>query len=253
MPAICGIYMLRNTVNGRVYVGQSVDVYARWKEHCKAARRGHKSYLYDSMRKHGVVAFELVVLEQCVATALDAREAYWMDHYQCHDETKGYNYRPAGQGTQAMTPLARARISARLKGKKMSPERVEQMRQISTGKPCSAEARKKISAFHKGICVDAEARAAIKQEIAATHPKPVKEKKRVLRTDSYKTPEFRQAVSERFAGKPKSEETKEKMRESRKNEPPEVRARRIAVLSAVTKARWAKWREEKAKQCSSQA
>lgn len=31
----CGIYKLTNVVNGKVYVGQSVDIAERWKQHIK--------------------------------------------------------------------------------------------------------------------------------------------------------------------------------------------------------------------------
>ena len=30
---ICGIYEIVNKVNGEKYVGQSVDIYKRWKQH----------------------------------------------------------------------------------------------------------------------------------------------------------------------------------------------------------------------------
>ena len=30
---ICGIYKIENLVNGKVYIGQSVDIYKRWIEH----------------------------------------------------------------------------------------------------------------------------------------------------------------------------------------------------------------------------
>lgn len=249
MTDLCGIYLIRNTVNGKVYVGQSSHINRRWREHKKAMRLGYKSYLHDAMRKHGVDAFEHVVLELCDFDAMDEREAYWMAAYCCHDEAKGYNYRPAGQLKQAMTPEARARISNRLKGRKMSPERVEQMRVASLGRPCTESAKAKISAFHTGITLDPQTRAAIKASMPAL-PKIENPQKRHLNTESYKTPEFRAAASERFRGKPKSEETKARMRAARALETPEAKERRLAALRAVTQARWAKWRAEKELQCS---
>ena len=249
MTDTCGIYLIRNTVNGKVYVGQSSYINRRWREHKKAMRLGYKSYLHDSMRKHGLEAFEMVVLEECGFDMLDDREAYWMAFYHCHDEAKGYNYRPAGQLKQHVTPEARARISARLRGRKMSPERIEQMRQASLGRKCTEQAKQKISRFHSGIALPSEER----QQIVASlnlPPPPKKERKRVLCVDAYKTPEFRQAARERFAGKPKSESTKQKHRERMANEPADVKERRLAALRAVTQARWAKWRAEKELQCS---
>lgn len=245
----CGIYLIRNTVDGKVYVGQSSHINRRWREHKKAMRLGYKSYLHDAMRKHGLDAFEHVVLELCDFDAMDEREAHWMATYCCHDETKGYNYRPAGQAKQAMTPEARARISARLKGKKMPPERVEQMRVASTGRPCTEGAKQKLRDFHTGIALTAEERACIVSTLGLPQ-KQKPEPKRAINTGAYKTEEFRQAVSTRFAGVPKSESTRAKHRARMANEPADVKERRLAALRAVTQARWAKWRAEKAAQCN---
>jgi group I intron endonuclease len=249
MTDLCGIYLIRNTVNGKVYVGQSSHIYRRWREHKKAMRLGYKSYLHDAMRKHGLDAFEHVVLELCDFDTMDEREAYWMAVHHCHDESKGYNYRPAGQAKQAMTPEARARISARLKGKKMSPERVEQMRVAALGRPCTEAAKAKIRAFHTGITLDTDTREAIKSAMPAP-PKVDAPNKRKLNVEAYRTPEFRAAASERFLGKPKSESARAKHRERMANEPADVKERRLAALRAVTQARWAKWRAEKETQCN---
>ncbi len=33
MEKVCGIYCIENKVNGKKYVGQSIDIYKRWKQH----------------------------------------------------------------------------------------------------------------------------------------------------------------------------------------------------------------------------
>lgn len=56
---ICGIYKITNVVDGKVYVGQSVDIAERWKQHIK---RGSKcevgtlagAGLYEAMFENGV-------------------------------------------------------------------------------------------------------------------------------------------------------------------------------------------------------
>ena len=36
---ICGIYMIRNKINNKMYIGQAVDIYDRWEEHIRDLRR----------------------------------------------------------------------------------------------------------------------------------------------------------------------------------------------------------------------
>lgn len=247
MRRVCGIYMIRNLVDEKVYVGQSYDIALRWQQHKKAARGKRPSYLYNAMRFYGTQTFELRVLEECPEESLDAREAYWMAHFKCHDRKCGYNYRPAGQLRQAVTPEARAAISHRLAGRKLSAEHIEKMRAVRLGVPIPESAKEKLREFHTGIVLPADEAARIRDEVASTFTKPQREPKRLLCTDAYKTEAFRQQCSERFKGKPKSEAAKAKMRAKMLAEPPDVRERRLAALRAVTKARWAKFREEKAR------
>lgn len=245
IEAVCGIYKIQNTVNNKIYVGQSTNIKERWRQHKKDCRAGKVSYLYKSMRKHGIDKFEISILELCESNCLDEREAYWMSFYNCHDENCGYNFRPAGQNKQHVTPEARKRISERLKGRKLPAEQIEKMRIASTGRPCTEEAKKKLSAFHKDKILEKEVADEIKKEIAQKYPKKEKEKKRTLNTDSYKTEEFKKKTSDRFLGKPKSPEHREKIANALKNQDPIVKAHRLEALRAVTKARWDKWRAEK--------
>ena len=50
---ICGIYCIENKVNGKKYIGQSIDIYNRWKKHLQNANRGINTILYNAIRKYG--------------------------------------------------------------------------------------------------------------------------------------------------------------------------------------------------------
>jgi predicted GIY-YIG superfamily endonuclease len=79
-----GIYLIRNKVNGKTYVGQSVQIEIRWKQHLDASKNeknnDYNNYIYKSFRKYGVENFEFVVLEFVEDNEkLTKREQYWYE------------------------------------------------------------------------------------------------------------------------------------------------------------------------------
>jgi group I intron endonuclease len=91
------IYKITNTVNGKIYIGQTIqkDPKMRWYAHCDYARKGRKSHLYDSMRKHGVDKFCWEIIDQAdTIDALNLKEQQWLNHYR--ELGVVYNNREAG-------------------------------------------------------------------------------------------------------------------------------------------------------------
>lgn len=94
-----GVYLIKNKINGKCYVGASKDIYARWKGHqyesnCPG-QKGYNKALYRAFRKYGIDNFHFAVLEECktVEEAFD-REPYWIEEY--NSLTEGYNEVPGG-------------------------------------------------------------------------------------------------------------------------------------------------------------
>lgn len=233
----CGIYLLRNAVNGKVYVGQSVNTRNRWNEHRKSANRGTKTHLYDAMRKYGLDSFEFMLVEECGPIQLDERETFWMDFYRARED--GYNQMPAGQGGRVMDEAARERISSKLRGRKLSADRIEQIRRSSTGRKHSEETKRKISEGNIGRTTSAESRVRISEAQKARHAAMTPEEKAEFaksRSGWSQSDHAKEATSKRFAGKPKSAETREKMRQAILNESQETKDRRINAM----KVAWAK-------------
>ena len=57
------IYLITNTVNGKLYVGQTIHGLSwRWNIHKAMARRGNKVYFHAAIRKYGEEAFVPSVL-----------------------------------------------------------------------------------------------------------------------------------------------------------------------------------------------
>ena len=62
---VCGIYMIKNIVNNKVYVGQSIDIYGRWTEHICALRGKYhaNNHLQRSWNKYQEHSFEFSIIE----------------------------------------------------------------------------------------------------------------------------------------------------------------------------------------------
>ena len=97
-----GIYVITNLVNGKKYIGQSIDIQARFIRHKtngKALKKYVKdSHLYRAMRKYGVNNFSFEILEECPEGKLNEREIYYIDLYKTYDSDYGYNETLGGGG-----------------------------------------------------------------------------------------------------------------------------------------------------------
>lgn len=86
-----GIYKITNTHNNKCYVGQAVDIAARWKQHIKraiGAEERTNNKLYPAMYKNGVQNFSFEVIEECSREKLNEQEDYWQNFYNA----KEYGY-----------------------------------------------------------------------------------------------------------------------------------------------------------------
>lgn len=88
-----GIYKIKNKVNHKVYIGESVDIKARWSKHRSDLRKGthHSKYLQTDWNRYGEKAFKFSIVERFwftrfankdkIKIMLLLREAYYMDKY----------------------------------------------------------------------------------------------------------------------------------------------------------------------------
>ena len=87
-----GIYKITNQVTDECYIGQAVDVYKRWCEHCKSGLgidtpQGNK--LYKAIQEYGLENFTFELLIECSNSELNEKEKYFIELYQSN--IFGYN------------------------------------------------------------------------------------------------------------------------------------------------------------------
>lgn len=126
------IYLIRNTLNGKVYIGQTTKTLERrWKEHNWSSR--YKSPLKAALRKYGATAFTASVLHQAFSRQeLDEMEVCAIWSHDSTNRSSGYNLTPGGKslgkGSQhpsfgrEVSQETRLKISAANKGHETSPE-----------------------------------------------------------------------------------------------------------------------------------
>lgn len=90
-----GIYKITNLKTDQCYIGQAIDIYKRWSQHCKAGLgidtpAGNK--LYKAIKEYGLQNFAFEILLQCPSNQLNEKEKYFIEFYQ--SDLYGYN----GQG-----------------------------------------------------------------------------------------------------------------------------------------------------------
>lgn len=141
-----GIYCYTNKVNGKKYVGQSIDL---------ARRRRKMCYRFSSMfshaiEKYGKDSFEYEVLEYCDVSALDAREEFWIKELKTFPPSLGFGYNlTSGGGHQEISAETRKKISEGQRGDKHWTFGMPKEENPLFGIPLSPEHCKKISESKK--------------------------------------------------------------------------------------------------------
>ena len=245
----CGIYMIQNKVNGKIYIGQSVDINSRWGSHKGELRYNshYNKHLQKSWNKYGEDNFEFTIICECNENQLNTMEEYYIFELMTYDPDFGYNKSYGGGGCRA-TEETRKKISDSSKGKIISEETRKKLIESHKGKTLSEEQRRKISEALKGRIISEETRKKISEankivlnrpEVrkkiseankGENHPnygKHLSEEQRRKISEALKgenaywygkthSEETRKKLSEANKGKTHSEETRKKMSESQK-------------------------------------
>lgn len=88
-----GIYKITNNVNGKVYIGQSVDVESRLRSHKRDLinNKHYNARLQADFNLFGREAFVSEIIYKCRSVYLNQAEKYFIALYNATDKEHGYN------------------------------------------------------------------------------------------------------------------------------------------------------------------
>lgn len=214
-----GIYKITNP-NGKVYIGQSVDIERRWESHKQSK---HDLPLYHSFKKYGIENHFFEVIEECKINELNEKERYYQEKYKVLQEGLNCKLTHTDDKSGYTPESVKKKISNTMLGYEFDEDR---KKKVSSGvkkyfETLSEEERKKIygksSRSRKGqpgrkwtdeekkqASIDRKGRKAWNKGV----PMP-EEQKEKLRGRKH-TKEARLKMSKSLRGKKQSEETKRK-------------------------------------------
>lgn len=147
------IYCIRNVVNGKMIIGQTVQsAPRRWADYKCALKRGNyaNSYLQRSWNKYGENVWEFEMIEECdTIEKLNQQEIYYINELNTM-APHGYNLKPGGRNPGHLTEEHKEKIRQANLGKRLSPDHKRKISQSLMGHVVSHESRMKISQSSKG-------------------------------------------------------------------------------------------------------
>ena len=215
---ICGIYQIVNDVNGKMYIGQSIDIFTRWITHKWElnANTHHNTHLQSAWNKHGEDNFSFNILEECPVELLDDRECYYIEKFNTTDSNTGYNLVSGGSCNRTFSQEVLEKMSKSQTGRKHSEETKQKIRKSHLGKILSDETITKLKESHKKENLSQE---TINKMSIAKKGKPLTDDHKKKLSNAHKnrvvTEETRKKMSKANIGHIVSDETREKLRKAR--------------------------------------
>lgn len=101
------IYMHKNKINGKIYIGQSCNLNVRW----HPISYKDCSYFYNAIQKYGWDNFEHVILEDSLSIEeADQKEKYYIEKYNTLNRDYGYNLKSGGNSGYVLSVETRQKI-----------------------------------------------------------------------------------------------------------------------------------------------
>lgn len=150
----CGIYCIENLVNGKKYIGRSVNIEKRFYRHKNEfERKVHgNQHLQRAWGQYGKDSFRFTIVEECPKDELNKREIHYIKFNKTKNSDFGYNLSEGGEGNVGWSPSEETR-------KKLSESHIglfSKENNPNYGRHPSEETRRKQSESHIGRFVGKE-------------------------------------------------------------------------------------------------
>ena len=238
------IYKITNNINNKIYVGKHKS------EKFDDSYWGGGKILRKSIKKYGKENFSREILEECFSKKeLNEKEKFWIKELDCRNPEIGYNISIGGDGggifghhnfsEQGLNAIKTANsckhskehnqkisesLSKKFKGRKKSPEWVEKIvqsrKENGTYIPWNKDKKGLQTPWNKGLTKDTDER--VKQNI-------------ISRTKTVNEQGTFKGENNPFYGKHHSEETKQKISNSKKGSTPPNKGKRWITNGDINK------------------
>ena len=166
-----GIYCWTNLINGKKYIGKSVDLAGRKTEFLNFHYHYGGQLINNARRKYDSMEFwDYEVLEYCSIKDLNEREIYYIAVHNSTDRNQGYNLTKGGDGVVGFHHTDETKRRLSIAGRNHSAESIERCRAKLLGKKQSEETKRKRSESNKGRLVSDETRKKISIANAGRKP-----------------------------------------------------------------------------------
>lgn len=156
MKVKSGVYIIKNIVNGKIYIGSSVNVFKRWTQHRYKLNKGNHAnkHLQRAWNKYGISEFEFSILELINNPSkeiLIELEQKYLDEHKSFNKDVGYNILKKADSSLGveMTKETKNKLSLIMKEKWSNEEYKQNMIDSFNYKRDNIASAKKISKTRK--------------------------------------------------------------------------------------------------------
>ncbi len=149
------IYKAQNKINGKCYIGQTIQLLCERK--AAHYNKDKENYFHKALHKYEKEDWEWLIIDTAKSKEeLDEKEKYWIAFYESCNPNKGYNIQEGGRTpiqTQEQIRYARNRFVEEYGKKNKISKKVQNIRCIETNEVFknAAEASKKMQIHHGHI------------------------------------------------------------------------------------------------------